>query len=74
LKEFKAVAEKQSDKRIKIIRFDNAKEYVNTHVNNLLKRNVPVISSGLHIQHNKMGLLKEQWNYCWKGKVGAEHG
>jgi 5'-3' exoribonuclease 2 len=29
LKEFKAVAEKQSDKRMKIIRSDNAKEYVN---------------------------------------------
>jgi transposase InsO family protein len=28
LKEFKAVAEKQSGKRIKIIRSDNAKEYV----------------------------------------------
>jgi transposase InsO family protein len=39
LKEFKAVAEKQSDKRIKIIRSDNAKEYVNNHVNNCLKRN-----------------------------------
>jgi transposase InsO family protein len=39
LKEFKAVTEKQSDKRIKIIRSDNAKEYVNNHVNNFLKRN-----------------------------------
>jgi transposase InsO family protein len=37
LKEFKAVAEKQSDKRIKIIRSDNAN--VNNHVNNFLKRN-----------------------------------
>jgi hypothetical protein len=39
LKEFKAVAEKQSDKRIKIIRSDNAKEYVSNHINNFLKRN-----------------------------------
>jgi hypothetical protein len=39
LKEFKAVAEKQSDKRTKIIRSDNAKEYVNNHVNNFFKRN-----------------------------------
>jgi transposase InsO family protein len=39
LKEFKAVAEKQSDKRIKIMRSDNAKEYVNNYANNFLKRN-----------------------------------
>jgi hypothetical protein len=39
LKEFKAVAEKQSGKRIKIIQSDNAKEYANNYVDNFLKRN-----------------------------------
>jgi transposase InsO family protein len=39
LKEFIAVAEKQSGKRIKIIRSHNANEYVNNHVDIFLKRN-----------------------------------